>query len=499
MTAWLIAGADAIQADVEARLSAAQSYKKLTLDEKLQEFLTAATDRLAEICGTPFSVLRPLITDFISVGASIYERHHTMDVSKKATMLGLAGIELHSVDLGGASLPAALEQARRLCQNPDRLVLIAGAEVPRGGPTGIAYYREVSDALLEKHTELHTHTNLISLYALFADRMMHEEKISIDDVEAITTYYRSLALNDERAAMYQKPLREGELKRYLAGCYATPMVAVATDHGAAFLVAGENMLERLRKSGFQVKTPLVIRAVGINSAAKYITQRRDFSSPGKWAARRAFLRSGMQANEIDYAWIYDCFTLMLVRQAADYFGLAPKEVANTLHSGYLQLADKRIAVNHRGGILNTQAAISLSAASGLLDILDYAEKNPQAQNFLYGGNGGLDTINAVALLSRHAGPFFDTVLAQESQVITCTLPQHGEMLHLYAAVIVRFNPGTEVPFALGAFRRQDGTLVLSRFVAADGSTPEDTVRFARDKALFRLEVNGETLIAHEVQ
>lgn len=499
MTAWLVAGADAIQADVEKRLSAAQSYKKLTLDEKLQCFLTIATERMGELYGVEFSQLRPLITDFISVGASIYERHHTMDAVKKATMLGLAGIELHSVDMGGASVPAALDLAQKLCHHPDRLVLIAGAEVPRGGPTGIAYYREVNDALLEKNTELHTHTNLISLYALFADRMMHEEKISIDDVEAITSYYRGLALSNTRAAMHNKPLREGDLKRYLAGCYATPMVAVATDHGAAFLVAGDNMMERLRTLRFRLGSPLAIRAVGTNSAAKYITQRRDFSSPAKLAARRALARSGMRSEEIDYAWIYDCFTLMLVRQAADYFGISPKAVASTLRNGYVELAGKQILVNRQGGILNTQAAISLSAASGLLDIIDYAEKNPQAQNFLYGGNGGIDTSNAVALLSRQPGPYHDTVLGEDNHVAHCLKPHDGEMLRLYAAVMVRFNPGSDVPFALGAFRRSDDTLLLARFVAADGSTPESTEHFVRDVALFRLEINGATVIARATQ
>ncbi|HNL11856.1 MAG TPA: DUF1993 family protein, partial [Turneriella sp.] len=131
MSAWLIGGADAIQSDIEPQLDDTQSYKKLDLDEKLALFLTTAAKNLAAALNTSFESLRPFITDYISVGASIYERHHTMDVSKKASMLGLSDIELHSIDLGGASIPAALETAQRLCTQGDRLVLIAGAEVPR--------------------------------------------------------------------------------------------------------------------------------------------------------------------------------------------------------------------------------------------------------------------------------------------------------------------------------------------------------------------------------
>ncbi|MFZ5629889.1 MAG: thiolase C-terminal domain-containing protein [Spirochaetota bacterium] len=495
MNAWLVGGADAIQSDIERRLADTQSYKKLALDDKLALFLTTAVNNLAATHKTQFEHLRPLITDFISVGASIYEHHHTMDVSKKASMLGLSDIELHSVDLGGASIPAALATAQRLCAQGDRLVLIAGAEVPRGGPTGVAYYREISDALLHKHTELHTHTNLISLYALMADRMIFEEGVTVDDVEAITRYYRSAAVADPRAAVHGKTFREGELRRYLAGCYATPMVAVATDHGAAFLVASDNMLKQLPTAGFALFSPLAIRGVGTNSAAKYLTQRPNFTSPAGLAAERAFTRAGLTAGDIDYAWIYDCFTLMLVRQAADYFDQKAETVAQTLRKGYLQKGTKKIPVNSRGGILNTQAAISLSAASGLLDILDYARQNAEAQNFFFGGNGGIDTINAVALLSRSGGIPTAGTVSRPSVPAECRAAVDGEEARLYAAVMVRFNPGTDVPFALGAFRRNDGSLFLARMLDAAGCTPSDTDRYPRDRALFHLRITEAGVFA----
>lgn len=498
MIAWLVGGADAIQAEIESQLQHTQSYRKLDLDEKLTLYLQTAVNNLAAKHTVSFESIKPLITDFISVGASIYERHHTMDVSKKASMLGLSGIELHSVDLGGASIPAALGIAQQLCAQGKRLVLIAGAEVPRGGPTGIAYYREVSDALLHKHTELHTHANLISLYALMADRMIFEEGVAVEDVEAITCHYRAAALNDARAAVFGKPIRQEELRRYLAGCYATPMVAVATDHGAAFLIASDNMLDSLCHVGFKLNSPLSIRGVGTNCTAKYLTQRLDFRSPAGLAAERAFARAGLSPGDIDYAWIYDCFTLMLVRQAADYFGVSAQAAAKTLRSGYVQLGTKKIPVNKRGGILNTQAAIALSAASGLLDILDYASQNHDALNFIFGGNGGIDTINSVALLSRKAGTPEPATICRPEAPAKCRPAIEGEELLLYAAVMVRFNPGTDVPFALGALRRSDGTLFLARLLDASGRTPADTDRFVRDAAVFRLQKGEAGLFAVEV-
>jgi hypothetical protein len=54
-----------------------------------------------------------------------------------------------------------------------------------------------------------------------------------------------------------------------------------------------------------------------------------------------------------------------------------------LRKGYIELNGKKVHVNQSGGILNTQAAISLSAATGLIDILEHAQKNPQARTFLF--------------------------------------------------------------------------------------------------------------------
>lgn len=495
MPAVLFACGDAIQKDVEDFLGeTAAGYKKSTLDEKLQNFLRIAVDRSCHSIGAEYDNIRPFITDFIGFGASIYEHHHLMDGTKKAGILGLAGVELHSVDLGGASVPAALELARRLCAEEERLVLIAGAEVPRGGPASIAYYREVSDTLLEATTEKHSEANLIALYALLADRLMHDTGISAEHAERITSFYRSQSLQNERAATYAKPLKDGELKRHLAGIYSTAMVAVATDHGVAFLVGNDRLLMKLQTAG-TIRgeiTKLYINSVGTAYGHKYLSSRRDFSSPGKLAAERAFAQAGIESKHIDYAWIYDCFTLMLVRQAADYFGIAPIDAANKLSLGFVQLGDKQIPVNQQGGILNVQAAIALSAATGLIDIFAYAATHPEAENFLFGGNGGIDCVNSVAILSREATVRQGVVISgtEKAPAPPGPLVEH-ETLVLYAAVSVRFNPGSEVPFGLGSFKRADGSLCLARILNADLTQHTDVSDLIRDKTCCELlHVNG---------
>lgn len=486
MPALIAAAADAIQHEIESQLPEKSAYKSLQLEEKLSLFINTAATKMAAGIGTNFSALRPYVTDFVSCGASIYDAHHTMDAVKRASHLGLSGIEVHSVDQGGASIPAALEIARRLCEDEPRVVLIAGSEVPRSLTASSRYYREVNDALLHKDLELHTQANLISLYALFADRLMFEQGISQAQIDAITTHYRNQAQANPRAATCGKPLKEGDLQRFLAGPYATPMVAVATDHAVAILVVSDALLPRLQKE-LELKLagePLYIAGVGSNFYDKYVSRRPDFSTPAKVAAERAFARSGVSPADIDYAWIYDCFTLMLVKQAARYFNLDFKAVADSLAKGYIEFNGKKIHVNQSGGILNTQAAISLSAATGLIDILDHAQKNPQARTFLFGGNGGLDTINSVAILTRTPRPLQKARHTDAEHVLPQQPAQplrEDEVVTLYAAVMVRFNPGTDIPFALGAFRRADGSLCLLRIQDQAGKKLSTTDTLTRDK------------------
>jgi acetyl-CoA acyltransferase len=482
----IIAAADAIQREIEAQLADGLTYKSLALEEKLSLYINTAAEKMAASMGTSFAAIRPYITDFVSCGASIYDPHHTMDAVKRASHLGLTGIELHSVDLGGATIPAALEIARKLTHEEPRVVLIAGSEAPRSSSVGGRYFREVNDALLHKQLELHTHANLISLYALFADRLMFEHNLTQMHIDDTTKYFREKAQSNPRATTYGKPLKEGALRRYLAGPYATPMVAVSTDHAIAILVVNDAFIETFTERlglTFEIQ-PLYIAGVGTNFNDKYVSRRRDFSTPARLAAERAFAGAGLTANDVDYAWIYDCFTLMLVKQAARYFDLDFKAAAETLAMGYIQLGNKKIFVNESGGILNTQAAISLSAATGLLDILDHAKRNPQASTFLFGGNGGLDTVNSVAILTRRPTQpkkkesiiLPEPMLQRRAEVLG-----EGEILILYAAVIVRFNPGTDTPFALGAFRRADGTLCLARITDEAGRNLTETESLTRDK------------------
>jgi len=494
MPALVVTAADAIQREVEAALTSRNEiYKACPLDEKLSLYINIATERMAVNLKTNFSALRPHITDFISLGASIYEPHHTMDAVKRASHLGLSQIELHSVDLGGASIVAALEIARRIADDAPRMVLIAGAEAPRSNAVNSRYYREVNDALLDKTLELHTHANLISLYALFADRMMFENGLTQKHVDDITRYYRDVAQSNDRAAMQGKNLKENELSRFLAGPYATPMVAVATDHGVAILVANERYFRAVKKKMRMSSrtTSLYIASVATNFQDKYVSRRADFVSPAGIAMSRALSRARLKRQAIDYAWIYDCFTLMLVDQAAKYFGIPVAQAAESLANGHIYNGKKKIFINESGGILNTQAAISLSAATGILDILHHAQRNLKAKTFLFGGNGGLDTVNAVAILTRNKPKKGKKSDYRHQPLRTTTVAKplaENEPLTLHAAVIVRFNPGTDAPFALGSFRRSDGTLCLLRIVDAQGNNVLTCDELKRDatKAVVKI-------------
>lgn len=60
---------------------------------------------------------------------------------------------------------------------------------------------------------------------------------------------------------------------------------------------------------------------------------------------------------------------MIILQSSEYFGVSKKEISENLKNGIIKFKNgKTILVNQMGGILNYQAAMSVSAATGLVDI-----------------------------------------------------------------------------------------------------------------------------------
>lgn len=59
--------------------------------------------------------------------------------------------------------------------------------------------------------------------------------------------------------------------------------------------------------------------------SEYFMFKGDFATPAGRAGDLAFSTAGIEREEIDYAWIYDCFVGMIILQSSEYFGVSKKK------------------------------------------------------------------------------------------------------------------------------------------------------------------------------
>lgn len=484
--ALLLAVADALPG--EADLAA---LKGRGVGEKSARLLDCAVQKLLRFLGTEWERERSRISDFISFGPPVYEPFPFHDSLRRAEALGLPGVRCHTIDLGGASVVAALDLAKAiLAQRPDAIILMGGADVPRGGYSGAGDYERLNSGVMHPVYEAPLDVTLPANYALAAQRMMFESGVTQADLEAIAAQARNAVQTTPRAANFGKAITDKELKRLQVDPYSGPMMALMSDHGFATLIVGEATLERLmRDRGWQTPAdPVEILGAGFATHAEYFIRKGAGQSPAALAMHRARRAAGVALESIDYAWIYDCFTGMTITQAAAYFGQPVRDVAQSLGRGEVHNGARIIPVNLGGGICNYQAAINISGATGLIDVLSQyglcadagVQRMPQPpRTTLLGGNGGIDTMNGVAFLGQPgaaddaAAAELRAALALEPEPhLTLNDPALAENLEvrLHAATTVRFNPGArgKTPYVLAHVQKPDGQIGVVRVTDAAG-------------------------------
>lgn len=488
---------------IEAEFSG-EEYKQLSPTEKYHSLLFRSVDKLLNFLGTDRKRLSPHLTDFVSIEAQSLGREGYGFTIKDANDLGFGGLACHTVDLGGASVGGAIQQAHTIvAANPNAVVLVAAADVPKSVFKQVSDLKRLTATVCHKDWEMPYGATLIGLYSLLCEKMMFESDITATDLEEITKQLRNHAANNPRAFQYQKELTDKQLKKPLAGVYSTPMIAIVTDHGFATLITSEETKQRLIDESVIKKDSkhIYIAGSGHSAHAEYLIQKQDLRSPAALACERAIAFSGFGREDIDYAWIYDCFTGMIIHEASLYFGIPAKDVANSLKIGKIPNGKKDIPINLGGGILNYQAAMSLSGACGLIDIMSQyglaAEPIPNTMQeepnlSLLGGNGGIDSINSVIIFSK-TKPTNPARRPIPLKQLTVNIPKvtEGETGTIVTATPVFFNPGGEKkpPYLLVVSKTNEGSLILTNLYDKNNNELIDS----NPRDLFQKEVRFQMI------
>lgn len=300
--------------------------------------------------------------DGLLTAASITEdnpRHH-MVISE---YLGLHSKTLcDTLRTGGASFGYAYQLAKWAVESgQSEAVLVVSADNLLSGPgqgQGVAAYTHLGAHSLEFEVPFGGH--IPAFYALVAERHMHEYGTTPEQLAAIAVACRKhAALNP--AAQMQAPIT---LEEVLASrMISTPLhmldCSLISDGGGAFLVTTLERARDLRQRP--------IRVLGCGQAHSYYHMGhlaaavgRSDNDRGRFnltstvqsiAGRQAFGEAGIAPDELDFAEIYDSFTITALLQFEDLGFCAKGEGGAFVEGGRIELGGA-LPVNTHGGLLS---------------------------------------------------------------------------------------------------------------------------------------------------
>ena len=191
-----------------------------------------------------------------------------------------------------------------------------------------------------------------SYFALWARRYMHEYGMTDADLAAIAIAHRDNAMLN-RAAQARTPLSLESYRaaRMIADPLRVPDCCLITDGVGAFIMTSVERARDLRQP--------VVKVLGSSFASEpwsgddiFTQQREIFRVTGAAAAcQRALREAGITLADVDFAELYDCFTISVLMQLEDLGfcgrGEAPalvRERGIGVHGG--------LPINTHGGLLS---------------------------------------------------------------------------------------------------------------------------------------------------
>ncbi|MEQ8349770.1 MAG: thiolase family protein [Sneathiellaceae bacterium] len=197
-----------------------------------------------------------------------------------------------------------------------------------------------------------------SYFALWARRYMHEYGASEDDLAAVAIAQRANALRNGRSQL-NRPLDADSYhaSRLVSDPLRVPDCCVISDGVCAFVVTTAERARDLRQRP--------VRVLGCGFATEPVsgddifTQRREMLRiPGAGeAVGRALGEAGLSLSDVDFAEIYDCFTISCLMQIEGMGFCKPGEGGGFVRERGTTI-DGGLPINTHGGLLSYSYLLS---------------------------------------------------------------------------------------------------------------------------------------------
>ncbi len=365
-------------------------------DRSSFHFLSQASKLAIEDAGIKKTDVDGLVTAFSLV------EHTFMHCTTFADYFGMKPKFFSSVAVGGATAVwMAAEAAMAIASGQAEVVLCVRGDNTLSGISSsgmLALIREMCHGEFEFPYGLTTPGG----YALAAQRYLHDYGATREQLAAVAVTMRKHAALKENA-MNKEPLTIEEVinSRVIAEPLTKYDCSIISDGGAAFIVTTE---EKAKELGIENDLAYLL-GMGQGYSHQYMTTLENLDqiyNAINTSGQKAFQTAGLGVDDVDLAYLYDCFTITVLLEL-EGLGFVPKgEGGSFALEGRMEIG-KDLPVNTHGGLLSqahlgamhhvVEATLQLRGDAGPRQVGD-------ANVALVHGNGGIVSAHSTILLGK---------------------------------------------------------------------------------------------------
>ena len=365
-------------------------------DRSSFHFLSQASKLAIEDAGIKKTDVDGLVTAFSLV------EHTFMHCTTFADYFGMKPKFFSSVAVGGATAVwMAAEAAMAIASGQAEVVLCVRGDNTLSGISSsgmLALIREMCHGEFEFPYGLTTPGG----YALAAQRYLHDFGATREQLAAVAVTMRKHAALKENA-MNKDPLTIEEVinSRIIAEPLTKYDCSIISDGGAAFIVTTE---EKAKELGIENDLAYLL-GMGQGYSHQYMTTLENLDqiyNAINTSGQKAFQTAGLGVDDVDLAYLYDCFTITVLLEL-EGLGFVPKgEGGSFALEGRMEIG-KDLPVNTHGGLLSqahlgamhhvVEATLQLRGDAG-------PRQSKDAEVALVHGNGGIVSAHSTILLGK---------------------------------------------------------------------------------------------------
>lgn len=320
-----------------------------------------------------------------------------------AEYLGIKPTFCASLTVGGGTPGAALHHAAMaIATGQAKTILVTAGENRATGQS--------RDAAVQALTQVghpyfeNPYGPLIpSFYAMIANRYMYEFGTTREQMAAVAVRAREHAVRHPASPMSKHITAEDVLT---SKPISTPLnildCCLISDAAGALVVTSADRAKDLKSD------PAYLLGIGESHTHEHMTMAPSLTEFGtRISGKAAYEMSGLSASDIDFAELYDCFSIVPIIEAEE-LGFAKRGEAGALFAEGVTSIDGSFPINTHGGLLSYAQAGASGGMHGIIEAVRQLRGHEGARQVkkhdigLVHNEGGILSSHCTMILGREA-------------------------------------------------------------------------------------------------